>query len=111
LGVAAAADERAQRVRAAHQAKLARAEQLAAVVQQKKVEQTAQLKERSKLVTMRNEEVHHKRLLALQYHVSLLLCTSYDLQLLFLPGHTAEVRLWARPTNWWGLRSCISRCS
>ncbi|DBA76795.1 TPA: hypothetical protein ACH3X2_008818 [Trebouxia sp. C0005] len=60
LEVAAAADERAQRVRAAHQAKLARAEQLAAVVQQKKVEQTAQLKERSKLVAMRNEEVHHK---------------------------------------------------
>ena len=64
LEVAAAADERAQRVRAAHQAKLARAEQLAAVVQQKKVEQTAHLKERSKLVAMRNEEVHHKRLLA-----------------------------------------------
>ncbi len=66
MEVAAAADERAQRVRAAHQAKLARAEQLAAFVQQKKVEQTAQLKERSKLVAMRNEEVHHKRLLATQ---------------------------------------------
>lgn len=59
--MAAAADEHAERVRAAHQAKLARAEQLAAVAQQKKVEQAAELKKHSKLVAMRNEEVHHKR--------------------------------------------------
>lgn len=90
LEVAAAADERAQRVRAAHQAKLARAEQLAAVVQQKKVEQTAQLKERSKLVTMRNEEVHHKRLLATHTHTHLLLCTSPHMLLLFLHEHTSQ---------------------
>ena len=61
LEVAAAADERAERVRAAHQAKLARADHLAAIAQQRKVEQAAQLRERSKLVTRRNEEVHHKR--------------------------------------------------
>ena len=52
--VAAAADERAERVKAAHQAKLARAEHLAAIAQQRKVEQAAQLRERSKLVAIRN---------------------------------------------------------
>lgn len=78
LEVAAAADERAQRVRAAHQAKLARAEQLAALVQQKKVEQTVQLKERSKLVAMRNEEVHHKRLVS-HTHIMCLCCCAHHI--------------------------------
>ena len=59
--MAAAADERAERVRVAHQAKLARAEQQAALAQQRKLEQAAQLKKRSQLVAARNQEVQHKR--------------------------------------------------
>lgn len=59
--MAAAADERAERVRAAHQAKLARADQQAALAQQRKVEQSAELKKRSQLVTARNQEIHYKR--------------------------------------------------
>ena len=61
LEVAAAADARAEQVRAAHQAKLARAEQQAALAQQRKFEQAAELKKRSQLVAARNQEVHQKR--------------------------------------------------
>ena len=61
LEVAAAADKRAEQVRAAHQAKLARAEQQAALAQQRKVEQAAELKKRSQLVAARNQEIHQKR--------------------------------------------------
>ena len=61
LEVAVAAEDRTERVRAAHQAKLARAEQQAALAQQRKVQQAAELQKHSKLVAMRNEEVHHKR--------------------------------------------------
>ena len=59
--MAAAAEERADRVREAHQAKLARADQQAALAQQRKVDQAAELRKRSELVAARNEEVHHKR--------------------------------------------------
>lgn len=61
LEVAAAADERAEQVRAAHQVKLARAEQQATLAQQRKVQQAAELKKRSQLVAARNQEIHHKR--------------------------------------------------
>ena len=72
--VAAAADERVARVKAAHQAKLARAEDLAAIAQQRKVEQAAQLRERSKLLAIRNEEVHHKRSAAATTCIMQLVC-------------------------------------
>ena len=61
MEVSAAAEERAEQVRAAHQAKLLRAEQQAALVQQKKLEQTAELQKRSKLVAMKNQAIHDKR--------------------------------------------------
>ena len=61
LEVAAAADERAEQVRAAHQVKLARAEQQATLAQQRKVQQAADLKKRSQLVAARNQEIHQKR--------------------------------------------------
>ncbi|KAL3142838.1 hypothetical protein ABBQ38_003131 [Trebouxia sp. C0009 RCD-2024] len=60
LEVAVAADERAERVRAAHQAKLARADQQAALALQRKVDQAADLKKRSQLVAARNQEIQHK---------------------------------------------------
>lgn len=59
--MAVAADERAERVRAAHQAKLARADQQAALALQRKVDQAADLKKRSQLVAARNQEIQHKR--------------------------------------------------
>ena len=61
LEVAAAADARAEQVRAAHQAKLARAEQQAVLAQQRKLKQAAELKNRSLFVAARNQEVHQKR--------------------------------------------------
>ena len=67
MEVSAAADVRAEQVRAAHQAKLLRAEQQAALVQQKKLEQTAELQKRSKLVAMKNQAIHDKRYANIPY--------------------------------------------
>ena len=61
MEVSAAAEDRAEEVRAAHQAKLVRAEQQAAVAQQRKQQQSAELQKRSKLVARKNQAIHDKR--------------------------------------------------
>ena len=78
--MAAAAEEHADRVRAAHQAKQVKADQQAALALQRKREQAADLKKRGQMVALRNEEVHHKRFVANLQNSQAFFCLTHGQQ-------------------------------